>query len=81
MASFRAIIDGLSRKGKGDTMAFRVIKPFLTGSIAIVHESNSTMLIVKEGELSDLIDAITGARVAPVKEMADELQAKEAEER
>lgn len=83
MVSFRAIIDGLSRKGKGDTMAFRVIKPFLTGSIAIVHESNSTMLIVKEGELSALIDAITGARVAPaqVMENAHELQEEEKEER
>lgn len=41
------------------------------------------MLIVKEGELSALIDAITGARVAPaqVMENAHELQEEEKEER
>jgi hypothetical protein len=90
------IIGGLSRKGKGDTMAFRVIKPFLTGSIAIVHESNSTMLIVKDDEIETLksvvtdlylellLDGpITGARVAPaqVMENAHELQKEEKEER
>lgn len=39
-------------------MTFRVIKPFLVGSIAIVHESSGTMLIVKENELEALAQII-----------------------
>lgn len=65
-------------------MTFRVIKPFLVGSIAIVHESNGTMLIVKENEVKALQEvlSITGERVAPaMMENADELQTEKAEER